>query len=108
MDEDLKGYMEWITHAEILDADQEGLGTQNRYFLDSVGADFPWPLGFHCITIIYIVSVLSFCSWQIASKTGNLWQFMLFLSTGLLPLKDSDSETDSLYKKEGLNRVVYY
>ncbi|KAI5095068.1 voltage-dependent L-type calcium channel subunit alpha-1S, partial [Silurus meridionalis] len=26
MDEDLKGYMEWITHAEILDADQEGLG----------------------------------------------------------------------------------
>ncbi|XP_017324467.1 calcium channel, voltage-dependent, L type, alpha 1S subunit, b isoform X2 [Ictalurus punctatus] len=52
MDEDLKGYMEWITHAEILDADQEGLG--------------------------------------------------------LLPLKDSGSETDSLYKTEGLNRVVYY
>ncbi|MCI4380806.1 hypothetical protein PGIGA_G00244170 [Pangasianodon gigas] len=52
MDEDLKGYMEWITHAEILDADQEGLG--------------------------------------------------------LLPLKDSGSETDSLYETEGLNRVVYY
>ncbi|TSN76587.1 Dihydropyridine-sensitive L-type skeletal muscle calcium channel subunit alpha-1 [Bagarius yarrelli] len=52
MDEDLKGYMEWITHAEILDADQEGLG--------------------------------------------------------LLPLKDSISETDSLYKTEGLSRVVYY
>ncbi|KAM9476166.1 calcium channel, voltage-dependent, L type, alpha 1S subunit, b [Clarias gariepinus] len=52
MDEDLKGYMEWITHAEILDADQEGLG--------------------------------------------------------LLPLKDSGSETDSLYGKEGLSRVVYY
>lgn len=31
MDEDLKGYMEWITHAEILDADQEGLGTRNIY-----------------------------------------------------------------------------
>ncbi|KAF5901497.1 dihydropyridine-sensitive L-type skeletal muscle calcium channel subunit alpha-1-like, partial [Clarias magur] len=52
MDEDLKGYMEWITHAEILDADQEGLG--------------------------------------------------------LLALKDSGSETDSLYGKEGLSRVVYY
>uniref|UniRef100_A0A8B9RKV5 Calcium channel, voltage-dependent, L type, alpha 1S subunit, b n=1 Tax=Astyanax mexicanus TaxID=7994 RepID=A0A8B9RKV5_ASTMX len=26
MDEDLKGYMEWITHAEVLDADQEGQG----------------------------------------------------------------------------------
>lgn len=31
MDEDLKGYMEWITHAEILDADQEGLGTLNLF-----------------------------------------------------------------------------
>lgn len=26
MDEDLKGYMEWITHAEVLDVDQEGQG----------------------------------------------------------------------------------
>ncbi|XP_036435156.1 calcium channel, voltage-dependent, L type, alpha 1S subunit, b [Colossoma macropomum] len=52
MDEDLKGYMEWITHAEVLDADQEG--------------------------------------------------------RGLLPLKDSGSETDSLYEMEGLNRIVYY
>ncbi|KAM3872323.1 dihydropyridine-sensitive L-type skeletal muscle calcium channel subunit alpha-1-like [Diretmus argenteus] len=25
LDEDLHGYMEWITHAEVLDADQEGL-----------------------------------------------------------------------------------
>lgn len=41
MDEDLKGYMEWITHAEILDADQEGLGTQNIYLLELIGADFP-------------------------------------------------------------------
>ncbi|XP_062855053.1 calcium channel, voltage-dependent, L type, alpha 1S subunit, b [Trichomycterus rosablanca] len=52
MDEDLKGYMEWITHAEILDADREG--------------------------------------------------------QGLLPLKDSGSETDSLYEVAGLNRGVYY
>ncbi|XP_066499843.1 calcium channel, voltage-dependent, L type, alpha 1S subunit, b [Hoplias malabaricus] len=52
MDEDLKGYMEWITHAEVLDVDQEG--------------------------------------------------------QGLLPLKDSGSETESLYQMEGLNRVIYY
>lgn len=53
MDEDLKGYMEWITHAEILDADQEGLGTQNIYLLETIGTDFE-DLGFHCITLIYI------------------------------------------------------
>lgn len=27
LDEDLHGYMEWITHAEVLDADREGKGT---------------------------------------------------------------------------------
>uniref|UniRef100_A0A8B9RLE4 Calcium channel, voltage-dependent, L type, alpha 1S subunit, b n=1 Tax=Astyanax mexicanus TaxID=7994 RepID=A0A8B9RLE4_ASTMX len=52
MDEDLKGYMEWITHAEVLDADQEG--------------------------------------------------------QGLLPLKDSDSESEILFAIEGLNRIAYY
>uniref|UniRef100_A0AAY4D7J0 Voltage-dependent L-type calcium channel subunit alpha n=1 Tax=Denticeps clupeoides TaxID=299321 RepID=A0AAY4D7J0_9TELE len=52
LDEDLKGYMEWITHAEILDSDGEG--------------------------------------------------------KGLLPLKDNGSETDSLYDKEGLSRMVFY
>lgn len=26
LDEDVNGYMEWITHAEILDADREGKG----------------------------------------------------------------------------------
>lgn len=26
MDEDLKGYMEWITHAEVIDGDYEGNG----------------------------------------------------------------------------------
>ncbi|XP_072537832.1 calcium channel, voltage-dependent, L type, alpha 1S subunit, b isoform X1 [Salminus brasiliensis] len=52
MDEDLKGYMEWITHAEVLDVDQEG--------------------------------------------------------QGLLPLKDSGSETESLFEIESLNRIVYY
>ncbi|XP_076859962.1 calcium channel, voltage-dependent, L type, alpha 1S subunit, b [Brachyhypopomus gauderio] len=50
MDEDLEGYMEWINHAEVIDADLEGL----------------------------------------------------------LPLKDSGSEMDSLYEMEGLNRIVYY
>lgn len=39
MDEDLKGYMEWITHAEILDADQEGLGTGKIYLLEAVDAE---------------------------------------------------------------------
>ncbi|KAJ8370199.1 hypothetical protein SKAU_G00102270 [Synaphobranchus kaupii] len=52
LDEDLKGYMDWITHAEVMDNDQEG--------------------------------------------------------QGLLPLEDGGSETDSLCKKEGMNRLVYY
>lgn len=31
LDEDLKGYMEWITQAEVIDNDQEGQGeTQDR------------------------------------------------------------------------------
>uniref|UniRef100_A0A8D3DQ21 Voltage-dependent L-type calcium channel subunit alpha n=1 Tax=Scophthalmus maximus TaxID=52904 RepID=A0A8D3DQ21_SCOMX len=29
LDEDLKGYMEWITHAEVMDNDQEGQGLLN-------------------------------------------------------------------------------
>lgn len=29
LDEDVHGYMEWITHAEVLDADQEGKGQQH-------------------------------------------------------------------------------
>lgn len=33
---------------------------------------------------------------------------MFLVSTGLLPLKDNGSESDSLYKAEGLSRVVYY
>ncbi|TRY66853.1 hypothetical protein DNTS_033024 [Danionella cerebrum] len=49
MDEDLKGYMEWITHAEVMDGDSEALLR-----------------------------------------------------------KDSDSETDSLYKMEGINKLVYF
>ncbi|XP_035239389.1 dihydropyridine-sensitive L-type skeletal muscle calcium channel subunit alpha-1-like isoform X1 [Anguilla anguilla] len=52
LDEDLKGYMDWITHAEVMDNDQEG--------------------------------------------------------QGLLPLEEGGSETDSLYEKEGMNRLVYY
>uniref|UniRef100_A0A8C2HH29 Voltage-dependent L-type calcium channel subunit alpha n=1 Tax=Cyprinus carpio TaxID=7962 RepID=A0A8C2HH29_CYPCA len=51
MDEDLKGYMEWITHAEVIDGDYEAL---------------------------------------------------------LLLRKDTDSETDSLYQMEGINRVIYF
>uniref|UniRef100_A0A672LPC8 Voltage-dependent L-type calcium channel subunit alpha n=1 Tax=Sinocyclocheilus grahami TaxID=75366 RepID=A0A672LPC8_SINGR len=51
MDEDLKGYMEWITHAEVMDGDSEAL---------------------------------------------------------LLLRKDTDSETDSLYQMEGINRVIYF
>uniref|UniRef100_A0A673HL35 Voltage-dependent L-type calcium channel subunit alpha n=1 Tax=Sinocyclocheilus rhinocerous TaxID=307959 RepID=A0A673HL35_9TELE len=50
MDEDLEGYMEWITHAEVMDGDYEGNGA-----------------------------------------TTN-----------------TDSETDSLYKMEGINRVIYF
>lgn len=30
LDEDLHGYMEWITHAEVLDADREGKGKPLR------------------------------------------------------------------------------
>ncbi|XP_016372496.1 dihydropyridine-sensitive L-type skeletal muscle calcium channel subunit alpha-1-like [Sinocyclocheilus rhinocerous] len=51
MDEDLEGYMEWITHAEVMDGDYEAL---------------------------------------------------------LLLRKNTDSETDSLYKMEGINRVIYF
>ncbi|XP_056319530.1 calcium channel, voltage-dependent, L type, alpha 1S subunit, b [Danio aesculapii] len=51
MDEDLKGYMEWITHAEVMDGDSDAM---------------------------------------------------------LLLRKDTDSETDSLYKMEGINKVVYF
>lgn len=29
-DEDLKGYMEWITQAEVMDNDQEGQGAQTH------------------------------------------------------------------------------
>lgn len=29
LDEDLHGYMEWITHAEVLDADREGKGRRH-------------------------------------------------------------------------------
>uniref|UniRef100_A0A672LSM7 Dihydropyridine-sensitive L-type skeletal muscle calcium channel subunit alpha-1 n=1 Tax=Sinocyclocheilus grahami TaxID=75366 RepID=A0A672LSM7_SINGR len=53
MDEDLKGYMEWITHAEVMDGDSEG-------------------------------------------------------NALLLLRKDTDSETDSLYQMEGINRVIYF
>ncbi|KAG1973754.1 calcium channel, voltage-dependent, L type, alpha 1S subunit, b [Pimephales promelas] len=51
MDEDLKGYMEWITLAEVMDADSEAI---------------------------------------------------------LLLRKDTDSETDSLYQIEGINKLVYF
>lgn len=30
LDEDLHGYMEWITHAEVLDADREGKGQRRE------------------------------------------------------------------------------
>ena len=30
LDEDLKGYMEWITQAEVLENDQEGKGRLTR------------------------------------------------------------------------------
>lgn len=30
LDEDLKGYMEWITQAEVMDNDQEGQGAQTH------------------------------------------------------------------------------
>lgn len=30
LDEDLHGYMEWITHAEVLDADREGKGERYK------------------------------------------------------------------------------
>lgn len=33
LDEDLKGYMEWITQAEIMDPDQEGQGQAQLYTL---------------------------------------------------------------------------
>ncbi|XP_051949885.1 calcium channel, voltage-dependent, L type, alpha 1S subunit, b [Xyrauchen texanus] len=49
MDEDVKGYMDWITHAEVIDGDYEALLR-----------------------------------------------------------RDTDSETDSLYQMEGINRVIYF
>lgn len=36
LDEDLHGYMEWITHAEVLDADREGKGQHPASWLRHV------------------------------------------------------------------------
>lgn len=78
LDEDVHGYMEWITHAEVLDADREGKGQRRNPPLS--GPIIPF-------------------------RDAELQLFFSF--SGLLPLI-SDSDTDSLYDLEGKGRIVYY
>lgn len=80
LDEDLHGYMEWITHAEVLDADREGKGQICR----------------QTAAPLLLMQTLH----QI--KNGCLGL------SGLLPLTNGDSETDSLYDLEGKSRIIYY
>lgn len=72
--------MEWITHAEVLDADREGKGQRCE-------ANHP-----STEPIVVILLNHTCCS----------------LVAGLLPLTSGDSDTDSLYDLEGKSRVIYY
>jgi len=93
MDEDLKGYMEWITLAEVMDGDSEGNGAITVFFSNVL-----------CYSI-YISDVI-----QKSTGTASL-KFLttLIYSPALLLLrKGTDSETDGLYQMEGINRVIYF
>uniref|UniRef100_A0A8B9LAG8 Calcium channel, voltage-dependent, L type, alpha 1S subunit, b n=1 Tax=Astyanax mexicanus TaxID=7994 RepID=A0A8B9LAG8_ASTMX len=59
MDEDLKGYMEWITHAEVLDADQEGQGRPDIVIL----------LEKHTIVCVFSIG----CCALISSRLARRW-----------------------------------
>lgn len=94
MDEDLKGYMEWITLAEVMDGDSEGNSAITVIF-------------FKCVMLFYLV-----LSDVIQKSTGTAsLKFLttLIYSPALLLLrKGTDSETDGLYQMEGINRVIYF
>lgn len=78
LDEDVHGYMEWITHAEVLDADREGKGKPLQRQQQQQQPD-----GAGTMTCSHLLS-------------------------GLLPLTSGDSDTDSLYDLEGKSKIIYY
>lgn len=70
--------MEWITHAEVLDADREGKGERPSQ------------------------------QQQQPDGAATMLSPSCVLLSGLLPLTSGDSDTDSLYDLEGKSKVIYY
>uniref|UniRef100_A0A7N8Y2I5 Voltage-dependent L-type calcium channel subunit alpha n=1 Tax=Mastacembelus armatus TaxID=205130 RepID=A0A7N8Y2I5_9TELE len=57
LDEDVHGYMEWITHAEVLDADREGKGEHYKPPQRSFGVEML--LNYRCSGDVFIFSRLA-------------------------------------------------
>uniref|UniRef100_A0A4W5K459 Voltage-dependent L-type calcium channel subunit alpha n=1 Tax=Hucho hucho TaxID=62062 RepID=A0A4W5K459_9TELE len=85
LDEDLKGYMEWITQAEVLDNDQEGKGNKNMNTVTDFRPSSPSSL-----SLILSLSLSPFSpslplhhSLQLSSMSPSLFCLPLSLSFSL-------------------------
>uniref|UniRef100_A0A8C0I904 Voltage-dependent L-type calcium channel subunit alpha n=1 Tax=Bubo bubo TaxID=30461 RepID=A0A8C0I904_BUBBB len=98
LEEDLKGYMDWITHAEVMDSDRaRGEGTSSAW-----SKTLSMRVGFLALTIL-------------ARQGRDLWRshkdsfsWDVVSSLGMMPSDEGGSETESLYEIEGMNKWILY
>uniref|UniRef100_A0A671X857 Voltage-dependent L-type calcium channel subunit alpha n=1 Tax=Sparus aurata TaxID=8175 RepID=A0A671X857_SPAAU len=105
LDEDLHGYMEWITHAEVLDADREGKGQRCEVNHLSTEPVVEILLNYTCCRVIFLFSRLARrwnrffrmkCLVYIKTKAFYwLIMFLVFLNT-LTIATEHHHQSDSL------------
>uniref|UniRef100_A0A672LRP0 Voltage-dependent L-type calcium channel subunit alpha n=1 Tax=Sinocyclocheilus grahami TaxID=75366 RepID=A0A672LRP0_SINGR len=119
MDEDLKGYMEWITHAEVMDGDSEGNGAITVLFTyvlcHPIELSFI-PDGGDQQGDLFLVSVRLARRWNIVlrrkchvwvkSKFFNWWVLLVVLLNTLVIAMEHHNQTEGLTSFQDTANVI--
>uniref|UniRef100_A0A673HKL4 Voltage-dependent L-type calcium channel subunit alpha n=1 Tax=Sinocyclocheilus rhinocerous TaxID=307959 RepID=A0A673HKL4_9TELE len=101
MDEDLEGYMEWITHAEVMDGDYEGNGaTTHRNFCTR------WRGSTGRLARRWNIVLRRKCHVWVKSKFFNWWVLLVVLLNTLVIATEHHNQTEGLTSFQDTANII--
>uniref|UniRef100_A0A671MIB9 Voltage-dependent L-type calcium channel subunit alpha n=1 Tax=Sinocyclocheilus anshuiensis TaxID=1608454 RepID=A0A671MIB9_9TELE len=111
MDEDLKGYMEWITHAEVMDGDSEALlllrkdtdsETDGLYQMEGINR----VIYFYRLARRWNIVLRRKCHVWVKSKFFNWWVLLVVLLNTLVIAMEHHNQTEGLTSFQDTANVI--
>uniref|UniRef100_A0A672PGN2 Voltage-dependent L-type calcium channel subunit alpha n=1 Tax=Sinocyclocheilus grahami TaxID=75366 RepID=A0A672PGN2_SINGR len=103
MDEDLEGYMEWITHAEVMDGDYEGNGATTVLCLS---LSVCLPLYLIRLARRWNVVLRRKCYVWVKSKFFNWWVLLVVLLNTLVIATEHHNQTEGLTSFQDTANII--